>query len=35
VAGVKGASAIFLGENGPPSSHIVRRKKYETAILRQ
>jgi len=32
---VKGASDIFLGKNGPPSSHIMRRKKCEAAIFRQ
>jgi len=32
---VKGASGIFWGKNGPPSSHIMRRKKCEAAIFRQ
>ncbi len=33
--GVKGANGIFLGKNGPPSSHIMRRKKCEATIFRQ
>ncbi len=31
----KGASGIFWGKNGPPSSHIMRRKKCEATIFKQ